>query len=317
MAPHRTDPEPTMQATVDSDYEDVDPEDDVPLKDKEPLQENAHPARSATMMDRPADRGPKPSGGTASTPPVQNATTKDTPSRKRHPSNGGAAPIPPLSSSAKPQVNTSSVNLKGRKCSAKECDKVERKFGDFTTCRRCKMAPYCHRDCRKSDHKVHKKECAELDKQLQTFERNMAKARSQALKGLSSLCSEEGKKLLITELIQKHTNRQMMEWWIDTFRLFRLDDCKARNIPIRNLGVPNLELAFKDFLDNLQQRDEVWATWLRKANGRKYCERLANHMSGWCNIHQHIPEAKIKDHYGDGSDLLVLRTLAKIAYGTA
>ena len=47
-----------------------------------------------------------------------------------------------------------------RECSNAKCDKTERQPREFSTCSRCKLTPYCSRECQATDWKAgHKKTC--------------------------------------------------------------------------------------------------------------------------------------------------------------
>ncbi|KAL5330198.1 hypothetical protein ACEPPN_003723 [Leptodophora sp. 'Broadleaf-Isolate-01'] len=270
-------------------------------------------------MDHPTNRVLKPSGDVATMDPrSQSATSMDMSAIKSHLPNGGAVSTPPPPSSTKPQLLNTPF-AEPRECHNQKCDKVEPKFGDFKNCVKCKMAPYCSKECKKNDRKAHKKECPELDKKRMSMKRVIAEAEIQRMEDLGAKYVAIGKDMFIEDVIQKYTDGEMMERYIDAFRLSRLDklkERKERNIQSGILGDKNPQLGFKKFLDSLEQRDEIYAPWLRIAGQRKACERLANLQHGWSNIHQPVTEAEIKDHYGGASHLAVLRGLAGIAHGT-
>ncbi|PVH80390.1 hypothetical protein DL98DRAFT_203660 [Cadophora sp. DSE1049] len=293
MAPANLEKHPKMQATVE-DFEDVDPADDVPLK------ENESPRQDATMRDPPTGEVPSNRADTASI--EGSGATNSQPTASTLPDSG-------LTLDEMVSRLESLPSIKPFLLKCQKCNKIEPSEGAFKKCR-CKAIVYCGRDCRKKDHREHKDNCGRLGNRS-------SEIASQTVQTIQAQreASERGFTVGLRQSLESATPEQAMKHWIDAFRLWVQDDKDAMgNCQDADKGL--LE-HFKDFLGQLKKQERHWAPWLRTKQGRMDCMALAKDKGSWYYIERRVTAKELQEYWGDIFPQYApfLRHLKKIAHG--
>lgn len=219
--------------------------------------------------------------------------------------------------------------------SCTKCQKTESEDLKLKVCAKCKKAPYCTKECQKSDWKNHKKTCgngargttsANEPGNINASSFKKVSREGNTITGFN--CFELGSSKMTPgslnldaaggSWLHDMPEEQAFKMLIDSYRM-RVEDeyvfCGDIDEDSLYSGNGSGQKGFSRYLDKIERKNpELLPPWWNQQK-RAACMKYALNKKNWSSIHYAVEKSDIKEHYGNPLMPMQLRMFSETVLG--